>query len=185
LSTVRLPRLHVFSETDQQQLKQLSEHFSPPQIDFFEATRLDDDGATSDNRFEDKRHKTLDDVKESHFKDFREFSYMSPQDLIFYLHPIYNAYSKNKGMDAIEFFIFSLERAIDAIQKLLPAEERNILRHTLRAMIESTWIARISGDIANTNNGLCVEIMSDIDLKDLPHLAEFMQMNQKPELTLP
>ena len=28
---------------------------------------------------------------------------MSPQDLIFYLHPIYNAYSKNEAMDAIDF----------------------------------------------------------------------------------
>lgn len=177
--------MHAFSETDQQQLKQLSDHFAPPHIDFFEATRLDDDGRTSDNRFEGKRHKTVEDVKESHFEDFREFSYMSPQDLIFYLHPIYNAYSKNKAMDAIQFFIFSLERAIDAIQKLISIEEQNILRHTLRTMIESTWIARISGDIADTNNGLCVEIMSDIDLEELPRLAEFMQMEQKPELILP
>jgi len=185
MTTVRLPRLHAFSDADQQRLKQLSDHFAPPRIDFFEATRLDDNGATPDNRFGDKRHKTVEDVKESHFKDFREFSYMTPEDLVFYLQPIYNTYTQNNDMDAVGFFVFSLERAIDRINDLLSTEEKCVLRHTLHAMIESTWMARISGDATSPDNGLCVEVISDINLEDLPRLAEFMQMNQKPFLVFP
>lgn len=166
-------------------LRELSARFSPPLVDFFEATRLDDYEGKNTNRFSHRRHHSINDVEARDFNDFREFSYMRPQDLIFYLHPIFSAYSANPELDAIDFYLLSIERELESIKELLTTEEAHTLSHALQVMLESTWLARISGDTQEPQNGLCVEILFAIDIESCPKLSTFLKQKTKALLTHP
>ena len=177
-----LPKLHLWTEEHDKRLKLLSSRFSPPQVDFEEATMLDD--RTRWDR-KTKRHLTIDDIKLSELERFYDFCYMQPGDLIFYLYSVFSAYMNDTRIDASDFYLYSLDRLLTEILKILDEEEKELIRQALHAMHERNWAAYASGSVEDPTQGLYVWIDSDIDIGNCPNMQKFLNIRKKAETIFP
>ena len=174
-----LPKLHVWSEKDDDGLRLLSSRFSPPQVDFEEASMLD---ARTRWTRKSKRHLTIDDIPLAELERFYDFNLMQPGDLIFYLYPVFSAFIKDPKIDISDFYLYSLDRLFADILNILSDDEKILLRHTLQVMYERSWFVDISGTSESLSESLHVEIESDLDFNSCPHLLKFLLVYLNPIL---
>ena len=139
--TIPLPTTTQFSEHSRKKLYSLSKRFSPPKIDLLSADYLDSGSTQPSTRFNNP-HKTVEDVKTEELQIFREFSFMTPGDLIFYLSPILDAHTKESSLEATDFFIYSFERKLEDALKLLIDKEKEMVR--LRSLSRPNTAAKQS-----------------------------------------
>ncbi len=174
-----LPKLHVWSEKDDEQLRLLSSRFSPPQIDFEEASMLD---ARTRWIRKSKRHLKIDDILLAELERFYDFNLMQPGDLIFYLYPVFSAFIKDPKIDIADFYLYSFERLFADILNILNEEEELLLRHAFQVMYESSWFVDISASPENSSEGLHIEVASDHEVDTCPQVLKFRLVYLDPIL---
>lgn len=179
-----LPKLHVWSEADNEQLRLLSTRFSPPQVDLEEARRLDP--LTREIMMKkirtSKRHQTIDDILLSELDRFYDFCYMQPGDLIFYLYPFFSAFIDDPKIDSSDFYLYSFEHLFSEILNLLNEKEEILLQQAFQVMYERSWFVHVSGSLDNSSESLNVEILSDLDFDACPQLLRFIGVYLNPTL---
>ena len=117
------------------EIYRLSESFSPPKVDLRKAKILDDYG---DDRYAKLiiHHKKPTDVTREEFDYYGWiYPFMEPEDLIFYLYPMLIEYKKDKGIDCIDSFMYSLDREINNLLPKLSEAEVEVLK----AAINEIW----------------------------------------------
>ena len=106
----------------------LSDKFAPPTIDLRKAQILDDYGDESYAKII-VNHKKPDDVKRKEFDYYGwVYPFMEPEDLIFYLYPILIEYEKDREIDCVDSFMYSMDREINKLLPKLSEEEREVLK---------------------------------------------------------
>jgi len=179
--TIPLPTTNNFSEDNRSELRQLSERFAPPKVDFLSADALDNGSPQTSTRFRNP-HKTVQDVKTEELQYFREFSFMTPGDLVFYLSPIFCAHEKDPSLEATDFYIYSLERRLTDILKLLSGEEKALITHVLTCLYEQDWQAAITTNDTSNDSILHVEIQLNIDFRSCPNILQLINKHGRSEL---
>jgi hypothetical protein len=110
----------------------LSNKFSPPKIDLRKAQILDDYGDESYAKLI-VHHEKPDDVKREEFDYYGwVYPFMEPEDLIFYLYPMLIEYKKDKVIDCIDSFMYSMDREIGNLAPKLSNEEVEVLKIALK-----------------------------------------------------
>ena len=177
-----LPKVHLWTEEHDKRLKLLSGRFSPPQVDFEEATMLDE--RTRWVR-KTKRHLTIVDVELSDLERFYDFCYMQPSDLIFYLYSVFSAFMNDTRIDTSDFFLYSFDRLLAEILSVLDEEEKELIRQALYVMYECNWAAYASGSVEEIAEGLRVWIDSDVDISSCPNIQTFLNIRKNLEISFP
>ena len=178
--TIPLPTTTQFSEHSRKKLYSLSKRFSPPKIDLLSADYLDSGSTQPSTRFNNP-HKTVEDVKTEELQIFREFSFMTPGDLIFYLSPILDAHTKDTSLEATDFFIYSFERKLEDALKLLSDEEKETLIQALTYLYEYNWQAAVTTSESSLDSILHVEIQPMIDFHSCPDILRLINRNSHSE----
>ena len=122
--TIPLPTTTQFSEHSRKKLYSLSKRFSPPRIDFLSTDYLDS-GSTQPSTRLNNPHKTIEDVKTEELETFREFSFMTPGDPIFYLSPILDAHTKESSLEATDFLSILLSESLRTPKAFEQRRKRN------------------------------------------------------------
>lgn len=177
-----LPKVHLWTEEHDKRLKLLSGRFSPPEVDFEEATMLDE--RTRWIR-KTKRHLTIGDIELSELERFYDFCYMPPGDLIFYLYSVFSAYMDDTRIDTSDFYLYSFDSLLTEILNILDEKEKELIRQALHVMYECNWSAFASGSVEDIAQGLHVWIDSDLDIGGCPNIQKFLNIRKKVELDFP
>ena len=110
----------------------LSSRYSPPKISLRDARILDD----YDDERNAKRainHKIPDDVTHGDFEYYAwEFSFMEFEDLLFYFYSLALEYEKDKTIECIDSFMYSLDRILPSKKLSLTQEDINAIHEGLR-----------------------------------------------------
>ena len=110
----------------------LSKRFSPPRTDLRKAKILDDYGDDSYSKLK-ITHKLPDDVTRKEFDYYGwVYPFMDAEDLLFYLYAIVIEYEDNRRLECIDSFMYSMDRKITDIQKILSDEENKILKNAFQ-----------------------------------------------------
>lgn len=118
----------------------LSMKFAPPKIDLRRAQILDDYGDESYAKLL-VDHKKPDDVKREEFDYYGWiYPFMEPEDLLFYLYSIVIEYSKDREIDCIDSFMYSMDRELSKLQGNLSVADKE----TLKKAFKQIW--EIGGD---------------------------------------
>ena len=114
----------------------LSGKFAPPKVDLRKAQILDDYGDESYAKLI-VSHKKPDDVKREEFDYYGwVYPFMEPEDLIFYLYPMLIEYKKDREIDSIDSFMYSIDREIDNLVPKLSEEEAEVLKFAFKVIWE-------------------------------------------------
>jgi hypothetical protein len=112
----------------------LSMKFGPPKIDLRKAQILDDYGDESYAELA-VNHKKPNDVKREEFDYYGwVYSFMAPEDLLFYLYPIVIEYSKDKEIDCIDSFMYSMDRELPKLQEKLNNDDKLALENAFKVI---------------------------------------------------
>lgn len=118
----------------------LSMKFAPPKIDLRRAQILDDYGDESYAKLV-VNHKKPDDVKREEFDYYGwVYPFVEPEDLLFYLYAIVIEYSKDKEIDCIDSFMYSMDRELSSLQEKLSGDDRAVLENAFNVI----W--KVGGD---------------------------------------
>jgi len=140
----------------------LSEKFSPPKIDLRKAQILDDYGDDSHAKLI-VSHKKPGDVKREEFDYYGwVYPFMEPEDLLFYLYPMLIEYKKDRAIDCIDSFMYSLDRELNNLLLKLSDEDAE----TLKIALTEIWaIGSNTGSNADLNDWYqCENIQKFIDV---------------------
>ena len=114
----------------------LSSRYSPPKISLRDAQILD-----CGNERHAKRaihHKIPDDVTRDDFDYYGWiYSFMEFEDLLFYFYPLALEYEKDKTIDCIDSFMYSLDRILPSRKLLLNRKDMAGIHEGLRWILES------------------------------------------------
>ena len=114
----------------------LSLKYSPPKIDLRKAQAFDDYGDESYAKLI-VNHKKPEDVKREEFDYYVwVYPFMEPEDLLFYLYAIVIEYGKDKGMECIDSFMYSMDRVINRLQDTLSSEDQKTLKNAFQQIRE-------------------------------------------------
>lgn len=114
----------------------LSMKFAPPKVDLRKAQILDDFGDESYAKLV-VNHKKPDDVKREEFDYYGWiYPFMEPNDLLFYLYAIVIEYSKDRQIDCIDSFMYSMDRELANIQLHLSVGDKETLEKAFRIIWE-------------------------------------------------
>ena len=106
----------------------LSCKFAPPKVDLRKAQILDDYGDESYAKLI-VNHKKPGDVKREEFDYYGwVYPFMEPEDLIFYLYPILIEYEKDREIDCIDSFMYSMDREINNLLPKLSDGQKSVLK---------------------------------------------------------
>ncbi len=118
----------------------LSMKFSPPKVNLRKAQIIDDYGDESYAQLL-VNHKKPDDVKREEFDYYGwVYSFVEPEDLLFYLYAIVIEYSKDKEIDCIDSFMYSINRELPKLQEKLTNDDKVTLENAFKTI----W--NLSGD---------------------------------------
>ena len=110
----------------------LSKKFAPPKVDLRKAQILDDYGDESFSKLF-VSHINPEDVKRKEFDYYISvYSFMEPEDLIFYLYPMLNEYKRDNKIEGIQSFMYSMDREIDNLILKLSREDKEVLKSALQ-----------------------------------------------------
>jgi len=102
----------------------LSRKYSPPRIDLRTAEIMD---AYGDERYATRpiNHRVPEDVSREDL-DFYGwvYAFMSFEDLLFYLYPIALEYERDRCLDCIDPFLYSLDRCVPLESSKLPTQDQ-------------------------------------------------------------
>ena len=114
----------------------LSKKFSPPKVDIREAKILDDYGDDTYAKIP-INHNNPDDVKDEELDYYGwVYPFVEPEDLLFYLYTMVIEYEKNKDLDSIDSFMYSMDREINKLQKTLIDNENQVLKKAFKLIWE-------------------------------------------------
>ncbi len=111
---------------------QLSKKHGPPRIDLRMAQIID--GGGDERRASDRiNHRIPDDVSKADL-DFYGwvYSFLKFEDLLFYLYPIALEFERNKSLDCIDSFLYSLDRFVPTESSKLSVGDQQALLKGLR-----------------------------------------------------
>jgi len=110
------------------EIYKLSEKYSPPKVDLRKAKIRDDYG---DDRYSklNIHHKKPSDVTRVEFDYYGwVYSFMEPEDLLFYLYPMLVEYKKDRRIDCIDSFMYSMDREINNLLRKLSVADAEVLK---------------------------------------------------------
>ncbi|MEL6815989.1 MAG: hypothetical protein AAFP03_14445 [Cyanobacteria bacterium J06598_3] len=106
----------------------LSCKFSPPKIDLRKAEILDSYGDDSYAKLP-INHNQPENVKREEFDYYGwVYPFMEVEDLLFYFYAILIEYEKDKGLDCIDSFMYSMDRVILGLQNSLKVQDLEALK---------------------------------------------------------
>ena len=121
----------------------LSDKYAPPKVDLRKAQILDDYGDESYAKII-VNHNKPDDVKREELDYYGwVYPFMESEDLIFYLYPMLIEYEKDRKIDCIDSFMYSIDREIDNLLSKLSEEESQVLKKAF----EEIWKFGRNGDL--------------------------------------
>ena len=114
------------------EIYRLSSQYSPPKVTLRDALILDDYGDESGATLPIDHH-SPDDVKREEF-DFYGWIYpfVEPEDLLFYLYGMVIQYERDRELECIDSFMYSMDREIRGLQTKLTSAENQILKQALQ-----------------------------------------------------
>ena len=118
----------------------LSRKYGPPKIDLRAAEILDSYG---DESYATRpiNHRVPDDVSREDFDHYQwVFCFMGFDDLLFYLYPIALEYERDKCLNCIDSFMYSLNGFVPEASSKLPSEDQQALLAGLRWIWEAAPI---------------------------------------------
>jgi len=105
----------------------LSRKYSPPKVDLRCAKILDDYGNNTYAKLT-LNHSSPDKVKREEFDYYGwVYPFMEQEDLLFYLYAMVIEYENNTELDSIDSFMYSMDREIVELQKILTDDEKQTL----------------------------------------------------------
>ena len=177
-----LPKVHLWTESHDSELKLLSCRFSPPQVDFEEASMLD---ARTRWIRKSKHHLSIDDIALVELERFYDFCYMQPGDLVFYLYSVFSAYMVDTTIDTSDCFLYSFDHLLPKILHMLDEKENELVRQAFQVMYECNWQAYGSDSTEGNEQGLYIQIGSDLDVEQCPNMLKFLNICKMPRLIFP
>jgi hypothetical protein len=135
----------------------LSCRYSPPKINLRDA-QIKDYGNHKYSKRPIKHLKPKDVSREDFDYYGWCYSFMEFEDLLFYLHPIALEYEKDKTLDCIDSYMYSLDRSLPTKRGSLNQTDLNTIHEALK------WIWEIGrDDYADWHQ--CPNLQSEIGLK--------------------
>lgn len=121
------PSIYQFwsKEPTMKSLLDISKRFSPPTCDLRCGRLCDDHGSTTAAQLL-IFHRLPRDVKKEHFEYYQDvFNFLSPNDILFYLWPMFEIYGAEKDSMVFENYTDALIRFQESIQKHLEKTNTN------------------------------------------------------------
>ncbi len=110
----------------------LSMKFAPPKIDLRKAQILDDYGDDSYATLI-VNHNKPSDVKREEFEYYGwVYPFVEPEDLLFYIYAILIEYKKNRELDCIDSFMYSMDTNLYKLLKILSNEDIKALKNAFK-----------------------------------------------------
>lgn len=111
-----------------EEIYNLSCKFSPPKIDLRKAEILDSYGDESHAKLA-INHNNPEDVTREEFEYYGWiYPFMEVKDLLFYFYTILIEYEKDKNLECIDGFMYTIDRRILYIQKSLEHQDLEVLK---------------------------------------------------------
>ena len=117
---------------EHQDIYKLSKRFSPPKIDLRKAQILDDYGDDAYAKMP-VNHNSPEDVRREEFDYYVwVYPFVAPEDLLFYLYATIIEYENNKNLDSLDSFMYSMDKEINVLQKVLTEDENKTLKKAFK-----------------------------------------------------
>lgn len=125
---------------EHQRVYELSQRYSPPEVDLRQG-RIADDYGSEDAAQLPICHQVPEDVTRAHFEYYGwVFPFLMDQDLLFYLYPIARVFAEDPALDCIDSFLYSLDTRLPKLIRELSDAEIDALKEGL------VWIWDVGGD---------------------------------------
>ena len=109
----------------------LSSKYGPPSIDLKNGRIMDDYGDTSCAKVSVK-HKIPEDVSREELDYYHDvYAFLNPEDLIFYLYPMWHEFKNDPSLNCIDNFVYSLEAGIDYLLTEIDESDIKIVSRAL------------------------------------------------------
>ena len=177
---IPLPSVHQLSREELGLMYQLSQRYSPPVVDFREADRLDNHGDEAFSSVFNGRHLTVDDVIDEELEQSVCFSFMHPEDHLFYLYPFVSAFLRGVHVESICYLLYGFDRLLPEIIELLSTPELLLVQKAWRSVHEHHWSLMVYGGIFQIPEGACLEIQGNLPFSQCKKMGSWLGVSEKP-----
>ena len=177
---IPLPIVHHLSSEELGLIYQLSQKHSPPVVDFREADKLDDHGDENFSSVFKSKHLTIDDVTDQELEQSVCFSFMLPEDHLFYLYPVVSAFLRGIHVESLCYLFYGFDRLLPEIIELLKPDELILVQKAWRAVHEHQWSLMVYGRIFQIPEGACLEIQGNLPFSQCKRIGSWLGIDEKP-----